>query len=183
MSFWQNNLNHLLKLSINYPNFLNLFKWNQNSGKSLVHPNNIILWKFIFILTCREIAQKSGLSPGRQSHQIKGSEGLPMPNHAMLDEKHEKAERQQEAIQRQMNPWGWASPRYIHHSCANGGGLSPGSSLIAHRSSWFLLCVICHCLFRERTLEKQQQQQSVWSFGFIWIHCCPSFLLFSFNIY
>jgi hypothetical protein len=85
MSFWQNNLNHFLKLSINYPNFLNLFKWNQNSGKSLVHPNNIILWKFIFILTCREIAQKSGLSPGRQSHQIKGSEGLPMPNHAMLD--------------------------------------------------------------------------------------------------
>ena len=29
ISFWHNNLNHLLKLSINYSNFLNLFESNQ----------------------------------------------------------------------------------------------------------------------------------------------------------
>ena len=49
--------------------------------KSLIHLNSIISRTFIFMLICRKLVQRSGLSPRKQPHQALGSEGLPVSIH------------------------------------------------------------------------------------------------------
>jgi hypothetical protein len=78
ISSWKSSLNHLLKLSTNYSNFLKLFKSNQEFCAIINSSRQFYFMKVHLRVGFQEIVQNTTVSQ-KQSYQTIGSEGTPCP--------------------------------------------------------------------------------------------------------